>query len=168
MNFFDTKINLGGKIFTRTPKKKFVLKKWPYQLTNICNNMSFNPLFIDDTLFLIIQWINKYQSFDDIQITKLCLRLTCRLFQNKIELDNCGRNFFQILTSSTINNQEIFNWFYHPSQYNNIWTFCYSASKGDLITLALCHQNCFSWYNMVCHCWTRYHEHGCTLPENIV
>ena len=106
----------------------------------------------DDTLSLIVHWIQYYYSPNDILITKVCMYSTCKFLQSKVTSDRGHKKpFFQILTLSSIDNQEIFHWFYNPSQYNNIWTFCYSCIRNDLKTLAFCRQNCI-WSNLLCPC----------------
>ena len=103
--------------------------------------MSFNPLLLNDTLFPIIQWINQYDSSYDIRITTICLHRTCKFLLDTIKISNhYPNNFYHILTLSTINNQEIFKWFHIPSSYDNIWTLCYAASRGDLEILKLCYE----------------------------
>ena len=100
---------------------------------NIIPIMSFNPLLSEDTLSLILNWIQRYHSPNDSLITQLCLHSTCKFFQSETTIDrNHIKNFFQVLTFSSIHNQEIFRWFYNPSEYNNIWTFCYSCSRNEL------------------------------------
>ena len=114
--------------------------------------MSANPLFLDDTLHLIIHVINQNTNPHDIVVTKLCLKLTCKFLYDRIVLNNhfIG-NFFKSLTLSTINNPQIFRWFNHKESYNNVWTSYYSSSKADLATLVWCYENGCPMNQMTCY-----------------
>ena len=109
--------------------------------------MSFNPLLLNDTFCPIIDFINQYDCNKDRLVTKVCLKLTCKLFFEQIVIDNwCfKKSFFEILAKSTINSQKIFEWFYSKKSYGNVWTSFYSCIKGDLISLICCYQNGCPW-----------------------
>ena len=67
-------------------------------------------------------------------------------------------NIAVAITIHMINNHEIFNWFYKPSKYNDVWAFCYSANIDDLTTLSLCYQKYGSIYDWKCQCGNTYNH----------
>ena len=110
-----------------------------------------NPLLLLDTLFLIIDCIDQYHCYNDNLVTKVCLKYSSKfLFDNVILADKPKKNFFEILTKSTIINSEIFWWFYNQSYYSNQWTSLYAATKGDSIALLHCRINGTMWNEKLC------------------
>ena len=101
--------------------------------------MSQNPLLLTDTLSVIVIWTNQYPNTYDTKITKICLKSTCKFLLGKVGINkDAKKDFFRILTLSTINNQDIFKWFYNQSYYCDVWTSYYSIKTVDLTLLDSC------------------------------